>query len=93
MIRPQLILASRSPRRVELLSRLGLEFLALPADIDEAGIDGETPSAHALRLASEKAAVIVDDRPVPRPVVSAAVAFGPATEAARKTPPRHARPR
>jgi septum formation protein len=48
---------------VELLSRLGLEFLAVPADIDEAYLDGETPAVHTIRLASEKAATVARDYP------------------------------
>lgn len=51
-----LILASASPRRRELLSRLG----ATPADvispdIDESPLPGELPRDHAVRLAAEKA--------------------------------------
>ena len=55
---PQLILASQSPRRAELLGRLGLEFEIRPADIDETYIDHEMPADHAERLAREKAIAI-----------------------------------
>ncbi len=61
--RPRLILASRSPRRAELLSRLGLDFTIIPAEIDETYVDNEMPAAHAERLASEKALTIVRDHP------------------------------
>ena len=52
----QLILASASPRRRELLARLGIEpARILTADIDESPLPGELPRAHAIRLAAEKA--------------------------------------
>jgi septum formation protein len=50
----RLILASASPRRVELLARLGVVPDAIdPADIDETPGKTETPRAHAERLARE----------------------------------------
>jgi septum formation protein len=55
---PKLILASQSPRRAELLERLGLSFAVSPAHIDESYLDHETPRAHAERLAREKAETI-----------------------------------
>jgi septum formation protein len=60
---PRLILASRSPRRAELLSRLGLDFEIIPAEIDETYIDHEMPADHAERLAREKAQAIAADHP------------------------------
>jgi septum formation protein len=53
-----LILASQSPRRAELLRRLGLDFEIRPAEIDESYVDNEMPAAHAERLAREKAVAI-----------------------------------
>ena len=54
-IRPaDLVLASASPRRRELLQRMGLTLQVLPADIDETPLDGETPDAHVRRLAAGK---------------------------------------
>ena len=54
---PRLVLASASPRRVELLARLGLVADAVdPADVDESWAAGELPPAHAARLAALKAA-------------------------------------
>ncbi len=50
-----LILASASPRRAELLRRLGLEFQVDPSHIPEKGMDGETAREHAERLSREKA--------------------------------------
>jgi septum formation protein len=61
--KPRLVLASSSPRRAELLSRLGLEFEVIPAEIDETYIDNEMPAAHAERLAREKAMTIAADHP------------------------------
>jgi septum formation protein len=52
---PPIVLASQSPRRAELIARLGLDFDIEPADIDESYRDGETPPEHAERLAREKA--------------------------------------
>jgi septum formation protein len=60
---PPLILASRSPRRAELLQRLGLSFEILPAEIDESYVDHEMPAAHADRLAREKAFAMAALRP------------------------------
>ena len=55
----RLILASASPRRLDLLARIGVIPDAVePADIDEAIPAGELPRVHALRLASEKAAAV-----------------------------------
>ena len=53
---PTLVLASGSPRRRELLARLGLHPLVRPADIDETVADAESPDELVLRLAREKCA-------------------------------------
>jgi len=54
-----LVLASASPRRVELLARLGVVPRAVdPADIDESPAPGETPRVHAERLAHAKCAAV-----------------------------------
>jgi septum formation protein len=60
---PPLVLASRSPRRAELLQRLGLEFEVVPAEIDESYVDHEMPAVHAERLAREKAFAVSYQRP------------------------------
>ncbi len=55
----RLILASASPRRLDLLQRIGIVPDAVePADIDESVARGELPRVHALRLAGEKAAAV-----------------------------------
>lgn len=50
-----IVLASASPRRRELLARVGLEFEVVPSDTAETHIPTETPEAHAVRLSEEKA--------------------------------------
>ncbi len=60
MSAPKLILASASPRRRELLARLGIEPAAIvPADIDETPHKGELPHDYAVRMAREKAEAVV----------------------------------
>jgi septum formation protein len=51
---PPIVLASRSPRRAQLLAQLGLAFDTDPADVDETYLPGEEAGAHAERLAREK---------------------------------------
>ena len=55
-----IILASASPRRMELLRQLQLEFEVVPADIDESQQSGESPSDYVQRVAQAKAAAIRD---------------------------------
>lgn len=52
----QLILASGSPRRRQMLTDLGLNFEVRPVDIDERPLPQELPTDYVLRLAKEKAA-------------------------------------
>lgn len=54
--RPALVLASASPRRAELLARLGVTPLRRPVDIDETPRAGEKGPDLVVRLASAKAA-------------------------------------
>ncbi|ORU91979.1 MAG: septum formation protein Maf [Cycloclasticus sp. symbiont of Bathymodiolus heckerae] len=51
----KIILASASPRRAELLNQIGVEFDAMPVDIDEAPLKGERAYDYVQRLALEKA--------------------------------------
>ena len=61
---PRFILASASPRRLELLGRLGLSPDAVdPADIDETPLKAERPAPHVARLAAEKAAAVAARHP------------------------------
>jgi septum formation protein len=75
-----LVLASASPRRLQLLSSLGLQLEVSPVDIDETPGRGEDPAVLALRLAEAKAAVAAGRHPG-RVVVAAdtVVALGGAT--------------
>jgi len=60
----RLILASASPRRLDLLARIGVAPDAVvPADIDESVPRGELPREHAARLAREKALVVAEREP------------------------------
>ena len=61
---PRLVLASASPRRVDLLTQIGFApDLIAPADIDETPLEDETPPHHAERLALAKARKIAADHP------------------------------
>jgi septum formation protein len=51
---PDLVLASASPRRRELLEQLGLTLQVTPADIDETPLPGERPTEYVRRVASAK---------------------------------------
>lgn len=57
-----MILASSSPRRLELLRQIGIEPEVDPADIDETPRRGEPPRAYALRMAQAKALVVAARR-------------------------------
>ena len=64
MSRPELVLASASPRRIELLAQLGVTPDRIdPADIDETPLKGETPPRLAERLARSKAEVVAARAP------------------------------
>jgi len=61
---PRLILASASPRRLDLLARIGVvPDAVVPADVDETVPQGESPRDHAVRLAREKAQAIAAQHP------------------------------
>ena len=53
-----LILASASPRRREILARLGLVFTVEAADLDESRREGESPTTYVERLSREKARAV-----------------------------------
>ena len=62
--KPRLILASASPRRLDLLRQIGLAPDAVDAaELDEAQLPHETPRLLALRLASAKAACVAARQP------------------------------
>ncbi|RAL23561.1 hypothetical protein DL240_05220 [Lujinxingia litoralis] len=72
---PQVVLASGSPRRLELMERLGFEPLVYKSDIEEVRGADESPEAYTLRLAREKGAAVAealaDRRDLPGWVLSA----------------------
>jgi septum formation protein len=53
-----LVLASQSPRRREILSSAGIEFIVRPARVREQRLAGEEPQAHVRRLARAKAEAV-----------------------------------
>jgi len=60
---PELVLASGSPRRRELLAALGLDFTVDVADVDETPQPGELPEALVCRLCRAKAAAVAERHP------------------------------
>lgn len=58
-MKPLIYLASRSPRRGELLGQLGVRFEVFPSDVDESVLGDESPEHYVLRLAEAKAQVCV----------------------------------
>ena len=61
---PGLVLASGSPRRAELIARLGITAAAIdPADIDETPLKGEAPAPYAARVAAAKTALVAARHP------------------------------
>lgn len=64
IVRPDLVLASASPRRSALLERIGASVAEIaPADINEDPIKGELPAQYAQRMAQEKAAAVAGTWP------------------------------
>jgi septum formation protein len=56
----ELILASGSPRRAQLLGEMVRSFRILPGDVDEEQAEGETPDAYVVRVSREKAESVAD---------------------------------
>ena len=61
--RPQVVLASASPRRLQLLGPLALDITVDPADIDETEHPQEEPARYVQRLAATKAATVASRAP------------------------------
>jgi septum formation protein len=61
----RVILASASPRRLDLLRRIGVEPVIRPAGVDETALPAEPPRATALRLARAKAQAVAAAAPPP----------------------------
>jgi septum formation protein len=58
MLDKKIILASASPRRLELMSFAGIDFDVVPAEICEDVLPGEQPVDHVIRLSLEKAKAV-----------------------------------
>ncbi len=67
---PDLILASASPRRRDLLEGLGLALTIAPVDIDESVRPGEPVRSYAARLAAEKCDAAMERLGMPTPVLA-----------------------
>ena len=63
MFEQELVLASASPRRAELLTLAGFRFVVDPADVDETEHPGERPEDYVLRVARDKAQTVAGRRP------------------------------
>ena len=59
----ELILASASPRRRELLAQLAIPFTVIPANIDESAWPNEVPRAYTMRVAHAKAQHVAQQFP------------------------------
>ncbi|HEY9060316.1 MAG TPA: Maf family protein [Pseudobacteroides sp.] len=66
-----IILASASPRRSELLKRIGLEFKIIPSDIDEANIGNLEPASYTVDLARKKALDIANKTNISSLIIAA----------------------
>jgi len=63
---PALVLASSSPRRLELLYAMGIDpqtIQVVPANIDETPLKAEKPTCYVNRLALEKASIVAAKHP------------------------------
>ncbi|MGA0131293.1 MAG: Maf family protein [Ilumatobacteraceae bacterium] len=69
--RPPLVLASRSPRRADLLAQMGVPFVVDAADIDESPLPDETPRELVMRLATAKCLAVAGRYPVDTLVLGA----------------------
>lgn len=58
-----IILASKSPRREQLLKQAGLEFIICPSDVDEIIDDHLSPKEVVLELAKQKACAVFNNYP------------------------------
>ncbi len=70
---PELYLASRSPRRAELLAQIGVRFEILDVEVDESPRPGEAADAYVVRVSEDKARAGVGalGSRAPRPVLAA----------------------
>ena len=59
----RLILASKSPRRYELLKQVGLDFEVIPSNVMEDFAQRDSPQEHVIRLAEAKARDVASGYP------------------------------
>jgi septum formation protein len=59
----RLILASKSPRRYELLKQMGFDFEVIPSRVAENFVKTESPEEHVIRLAEAKAGDVARENP------------------------------
>ncbi len=57
---PQIVLASGSPRRKEMLEKLGINITVIPSSAAEDERPGETPEEHVVRLSIDKAKEVAE---------------------------------
>lgn len=67
----QIILASASPRRRELLDQIKVAYRIYPVDLDETPLPNETPLDYVQRLAAEKSAACIEQLGDALPVLAA----------------------
>ena len=67
-----MILASQSPRRIELMREAGYDIRVIPADIDETPLDDEAPLTLVERLARAKATAVSAEHAEPNELTLAA---------------------
>ncbi len=59
-MKPKIVLASRSPRRKDILEKLNLSFIIDPPDIDESALKNESPIDYVQRIAAAKADLVAN---------------------------------
>ncbi len=57
---PQIVLASGSPRRKEMLEKLGIDITVIPSSAAEDELPGESPEEHVVRLSIDKAKEVAE---------------------------------
>ncbi len=70
-MKKQLILASSSPRRKELLDQIGVRYIVHPVDIDETPKQVEIAKEYVIRVAAEKSKVCLDTVNSSLPILAA----------------------
>lgn len=61
----QIILASASPRRMELLDQMGIQYQVSPVNLDETPFNQEPPALYVQRIAAEKSLAAIDKTHLP----------------------------